>query len=608
MKDFFIHIKTSKHTYKVIAGIVVIGLTFGIIGMQNNSYAISVDGNVVGVVKTKEEATAAFERIVSEIKNEKGVDIAVKETIAVEHVNSKSQEINTQEQLEKVLQKAVSYQVEAYEILVDGQVRAIVESQEVAERVLADVAKTHLPEGSGVELDVKKIQDEKTGEVSEAPEDLAGNKAGANTEAASNLKAAPNAEAASNLKAAPNAEVASNLKAAPNTETVPTKETAPSVATSSDVTTPSTNSEIEIIKVKEALPGPEVQAAVKVGSVDKKEEPQKEETEEPKKGQKIQRELKDFDFNEEVIVRNAYVDAENIVSEQEALDILLSNTEEVVEYELKEGDNIWDIAMANGTTMDHILEINPQIEDETRMQIGEKIKLEVPDPILSISTTEQATFKELIPGEIEYVEFSDLYKDETKTYQQGHDGVKEITVAVHKVNGKEVNRDLITEKVLKEPKTKVIAFGTKERPKKQASSNSGSAGSSAKPQNSGQFMHPLNGGGSISSSYGSRWGSFHRGMDIAAPAGTPVYAAAAGTVTYSGYNNGGFGKLVIIDHNNGYQTYYAHCSSLYVQVGQKVSKGQNIAGVGSTGDSTGNHVHFEIRSGGTPINPYNYIY
>ena len=126
--------------------------------------------------------------------------------------------------------------------------------------------------------------------------------------------------------------------------------------------------------------------------------------------------------------------------------------------------------------------------------------------------------------------------------------------------------------------------------------------------NSGMFMHPLNGGGTLTSNYGSRWGSFHRGLDIAASAGTPIYAAASGTVTYSGYNNGGFGKLIIIDHNNGYQTYYAHCSSLYVQVGQKVSKGQNIAGVGSTGNSTGNHVHFEIRSNGTPINPYNYVY
>ena len=159
-----------------------------------------------------------------------------------------------------------------------------------------------------------------------------------------------------------------------------------------------------------------------------------------------------------------------------------------------------------------MLEINPQIEDETRMQIGEVIKLEVPDPILSISTTEQATFKELIPAEIEYVEFSDLYKDETKVYQEGYDGVKEITVDVHKVNGKEVSRDLITEKVLKEPKTKVIAFGTKEKPKPTSTSTNKKPSSSVSSSNSGMFMHPLNGGGTLTSNYGSRWGSFHRGQ------------------------------------------------------------------------------------------------
>ena len=564
MKDFLTNIKSSKHTYKIIAGIAVVGLTFAIVGMQNNSYAISVDGEVVGVVKTKEEAQAAFENIVTALKDQKGVDIAIKETVAVEHVNSKAKEIGTQEVLESTLKDTISYEIEAYEILVDGEVKAVVETQEIAEHILSDIAKMHLPEGSGVELDVKKI--EKTNETVEA-EKVEG------TESIEATKLEP-----------------ATTEAAEENTLADENETSP----------------IEVLEVKDALKEPEVKSEVKVGAVDKKEE----EKEEPTEGQKIARELTEFDFNEEVIVRSTYIDEEQILGEEEAKNILLGNTEEIVEYELKEGDNIWDIAIKHGTTMDHILEINPQIEDETRMQIGEVIKLEVPDPILSISTTEQATFKELIPAEIEYVEFSDLYKDETKVYQEGYDGVKEITVDVHKVNGKEVSRDLITEKVLKEPKTKVIAFGTKEKPKPKPTSTSTNKkpSSSVSSSNSGMFMHPLNGGGTLTSNYGSRWGSFHRGLDIAAPAGTPIYAAAAGTVTYSGYNNGGFGKLIIIDHNNGYQTYYAHCSSLYAQVGQKVSKGQNIAGVGSTGNSTGNHVHFEIRSNGTPINPYNYVY
>lgn len=562
MKDFLKNIKSSKHTYKIIVGIAVVGLTFGIIGMQNNSYAISVDGEVVGVVKTKEEAQAALENLVAYLKDQKGVDIAIKETVTVEHVNSRSKEIETQDILETSLKDTISYEIEAYEILVDDEVQAIVETQEIAERILSDIAKMHLPEGSGVQLDVQKIK--------EANEQVTTQTAEQNAVKATKLEPAT-------------VQVEQEAKG----QNVVEGESSP----------------IEVLEVKEALKEPEVKSEVKVGSVDKEEV-----KEEPKEGQKIERELREFDFNEKVVVRNTYVDEDEVLSEEEAKNILLGNTEEIVEYELKEGDNIWDIAIKHGTTMDHILEINPQIEDETRMQIGEVIKIEVPDPILSITTTEQATFKELIPAEIEYVEFSDLYKDETKVYQEGYDGVKEITVDVHKINGVEVGRDLITETVLKEPKTKVIAFGTKEKPKPTTSEGNRKPSSSVSSSNSGMFMHPLNGAGTLTSNYGSRWGSFHRGLDIAAPAGTPIYAAASGTVTYSGYNQGGFGKLIIIDHNNGYQTYYAHCSSLYVQVGQKVSKGQNIAGVGSTGNSTGNHVHFELRSNGNPINPYNYVY
>ncbi|OON97218.1 MAG: hypothetical protein ATN36_03835 [Epulopiscium sp. Nele67-Bin005] len=159
-----------------------------------------------------------------------------------------------------------------------------------------------------------------------------------------------------------------------------------------------------------------------------------------------------------------------------------------------------------------------------------------------------------------------------------------------------------------EPNIQIIEFGTKERPVTTTTSTSTTAGSSVPAASSGMFMHPLNGAGVMSSGYGTRWGSFHGGLDVAAPSGTPIYASAAGMVTYSGYHTGGYGNLVIIDHGNGYETYYAHNSVNYVNVGQKVSQGQNIAGVGTTGNSTGNHVHFEIRYNGKQLNPYSYIY
>ena len=101
--------------------------------------------------------------------------------------------------------------------------------------------------------------------------------------------------------------------------------------------------------------------------------------------------------------------------------------------------------------------------------------------------------------------------------------------------------------------------------------------------------------------------SAHTGLDIATSTGTPVKAAASGTVTFSGWK-GSYGKLLVITHSNGVQTYYAHCSSLVASVGQTVSQGQVIAKVGSTGNSTGNHLHLEVRVNGVAYNPQNCLY
>lgn len=113
--------------------------------------------------------------------------------------------------------------------------------------------------------------------------------------------------------------------------------------------------------------------------------------------------------------------------------------------------------------------------------------------------------------------------------------------------------------------------------------------------------------GTITSRFGARGRSTHTGLDIANNKGTPIKAAAGGTVTYSGWK-GSYGNLIIITHGNGVQTYYAHCSELYVTAGTKVSQGQKIAAVGSTGNSTGPHLHLEIRVNGVAQNPQNYLY
>jgi len=112
--------------------------------------------------------------------------------------------------------------------------------------------------------------------------------------------------------------------------------------------------------------------------------------------------------------------------------------------------------------------------------------------------------------------------------------------------------------------------------------------------------------GVLTSTYGMRWGRMHEGIDIGASSGTPIYAAAGGTVNYAGWE-GGYGNLTVIDHGNGLATAYGHQSQLAVSSGQTVARGQVIGYVGSTGHSTGPHLHFEVRVNGSPTDPLAYL-
>ena len=169
---------------------------------------------------------------------------------------------------------------------------------------------------------------------------------------------------------------------------------------------------------------------------------------------------------------------------------------------------------------------------------------------------------------------------------------------------------LYEEKKVEQPITKVAS--TKNKTSKyngKASGFSTSANLSRSSASLGiSLIKPIT--GTITSRFGSvssiRSGA-HTGLDIGASSGTPVKAAASGTVIWAGYK-GSLGNLVVIQHSNGVQTYYGHCSKIYVSSGQSVSQGQTISAVGSTGNSTGPHLHLEIRVNGVAYNPQNYLY
>ena len=171
--------------------------------------------------------------------------------------------------------------------------------------------------------------------------------------------------------------------------------------------------------------------------------------------------------------------------------------------------------------------------------------------------------------------------------------------------------DAISKLYVEAPKVVTVAKTKNKTTSKYASSgsvNTKGTTSTAKANLGISLIKPIS--GVITSRFGAGSSirrSSHTGLDIAAPTGTAIKAAASGTVTFSGYK-GSYGNMIVISHGNGVQTYYAHCSKLYYSSGAKVSQGQTIAAVGSTGNSTGPHLHLEVRVNGVAYNPQNYVY
>ena len=167
---------------------------------------------------------------------------------------------------------------------------------------------------------------------------------------------------------------------------------------------------------------------------------------------------------------------------------------------------------------------------------------------------------------------------------------------VETVNGNESSRETLKNEVLVAPVDQVVLKGT--------AVNMATPTEKAQAQSAG-FIVPLNKYVYISAYWGD--GRNHKAIDFAGDRGTPIFAAQSGVVVVAGYR-GNYGYLVEIDHGNGLRTRYAHCDALCVKEGQRVTQGEQIATMGNTGRSTGDHLHFEVVKNGTPVNPYSYIF
>ncbi len=298
-------------------------------------------------------------------------------------------------------------------------------------------------------------------------------------------------------------------------------------------------------------------------------------------------------FVEDVEIRQEYVESSYVMNLGYIAEILNETKEGEVTYTVASGDSYYSIAEDYGMSMDDLMKLNEGY-DPALLRVGDVLTISNAVPYLTVVNVERQRYVQDTPYQVEYTDDASMYQGEYKVTSAGVYGKADVTANVTYINGEETEREVVASVTLSQPVTEQQLRGTKERPTWYPT---------------GSFSWPCS--GVITSRFGYRslnlsGSNYHQGIDIGNSYGTSIYAADGGTVTYSGWM-GGYGYLIIIDHGNGYETYYGHNSSLVASVGQKVHKGQLIARMGSTGYSTGNHCHFGVKLNGTFVNPLNYL-
>lgn len=296
-------------------------------------------------------------------------------------------------------------------------------------------------------------------------------------------------------------------------------------------------------------------------------------------------------FGENVEIVQAYVDEDQLSSLENAIEYVTKDQEKNKIYEVTSGDSLSVIAEKNDTTVEKIIAMNANIADENAViRVGDEVVVTVPEPELSVTRVEEVYYEEEYNADIQYVDNDDWYTTDTKVRQEPVSGFRKVVADISYRNDEEVSQDLVYEDIVMAAVPKIVERGTKTPP---------------------TYLKPIS-GGRLSSPFGRRSAptkgasTYHKGVDWATAIGTSVCASSGGVVTKAGWGSG-YGYVVYIRHPDGKETRYGHLSKVLVKSGQSVKQGQKIALSGNTGRSTGPHLHFEIISNGTHVNPMSYL-
>jgi len=301
---------------------------------------------------------------------------------------------------------------------------------------------------------------------------------------------------------------------------------------------------------------------------------------------KEQRIVESIQFKEQVTLIPVELETDEVDDPDELYKLLTTGNPKTRTYTVQPGDCIGCIAKKEGVSESLIYANNTWIEDD-RIDVGDVLDLTQTRPVLNVETKEQVTEIEVIDPPIEIRKTDELKLGQSKTVREGTYGKRKVTYRLVKRNGVAVEEEMVSSEVLVPAVSTVILKGTKVIPS----------------EGSGAFAWPVS-GAKISSYFGKRWGRTHKGIDIVG--GRSIMAADNGTVEFVGTKSG-YGNAIIINHNNGFKTLYGHLKSINVKKGQVVSKGDVIGIMGSTGRSTGTHLHFEIHLNGSIRNPLSYL-